>query len=232
MEGSFFGAVPGAFSFLGDMLFKWVPGTVISGLNVGPGAGEVPPVFTGTQMPLSAWSVPELLQRSTAPGVYEGLVQGWFVFTVTTLALSIPFAALALYCMIRVVQIRRAALPGVLAYRRTVKAQDIPRTQLRWRRVTEQANGSSPEGWRLAILEADIMLNELLDLQGYRGETIADKMKQASRANFNSIDAAWEAHKVRNRVAHEPAAHELNSREVRRTISLYERVFKEFLFLE
>ena len=75
------------------------------------------------------------------------------------------------------------------------------------------------------------MLNELLDLQGYKGETIADKMKQVDRAKFNSIDAAWEAHKIRNRVAHEGTTADLDAREARRVIGLYERVFKEFHYI-
>ena len=96
----------------------------------------------------------------------------------------------------------------------------------------DQMSTGTPESWRLAILEADIMLNELLDLQAYKGETMADKMKQVDRANFNTIDLAWEAHKVRNRIAHEGAEHEINAREARRVIDLYERVFKEFRIVE
>ena len=76
------------------------------------------------------------------------------------------------------------------------------------------------------------MLNELLDVLGYRGETMADKMKQVVRGDFNTIDLAWEAHKVRNRVAHEGAEHLLSGREARRVISLYEQVFREFKFIE
>ena len=81
-------------------------------------------------------------------------------------------------------------------------------------------------------MEADIMLNEILDLQGYKGETMADKMKQVDRAGFNTIDNAWEAHKVRNKITHIGNAHLLNSREVRRVMSLYESVFKEFKMIQ
>ena len=76
------------------------------------------------------------------------------------------------------------------------------------------------------------MLNELLDVQGYRGETMADKMKQADRATFRSIDAAWEAHGLRNKVAHQGSALLLNAREARRVIGLYEQVFREFKIIQ
>jgi len=145
--------------------------------------------------------------------------------------LSIPFLAVVIYCWLRILQIRRRERLTFRAAQRTVVSQDIPRTQLRWNRVVDQANSSNPESWRLAILEADIMLNELLDLQGYKGETIADKMKQVDRHKFNSIESAWEAHKIRNRIAHEGGL-TLTPREVRSAITLYERVFREFRYLE
>lgn len=113
-----------------------------------------------------------------------------------------------------------------------VKKQDVPRTQLRWNRIVEQAYSDDEQKWRLAILEADIMLNELLDLKGYSGDTMADKMKQIDRADFNAIDDAWEAHKVRNAIAHKGSAHQLNDRETRRIIGLYEKVFREFKIIE
>ena len=76
------------------------------------------------------------------------------------------------------------------------------------------------------------MLNELLDVLGYRGETMADKMKQVDPAKFNGINLAWEAHRVRNALAHQGSMQELNAREARRVIELFEAVFREFRFVE
>jgi hypothetical protein len=56
---------------------------------------------------------------------------------------------------------------------------------------------------------------------------MADKMRQVDRADFRTIDLAWEAHKVRNRIAHEGSAHSLSAREARRVIDLYDAIFKE-----
>lgn len=100
--------------------------------------------------------------------------------------------------------------------------------QLRWAKIVEHANSTNENDWRHAILDADIMLDELLDAQGYKGDTMGDKLKQVERSDFRTIDMAWEAHKVRNKIAHEGSALSLNDREVRRVISLFEQVFKEF----
>ena len=225
-DATFIGALPGAFWFLGEILFKWVPATVIAVLNTSPSSP-----FANLIGPVALWDVPGLLAQASGPTDFETLLKGWFVFSLVTLLLSIPFLAIVIYCWLRIMQIRRRERLAFRAAQRTVAAQDIPRTQLRWNRVVDQSNSSNPESWRLAILEADIMLNELLDMQGYKGETIADKMKQVDRNKLNSIESAWDAHKIRNRIAHEGGL-TLTPREVRNAIVLYERVFREFRYLE
>ena len=232
MEGgsaTFIGALPGAFWFLGDLLFRWIPATV-SVILTDVSHGTSP--YVNLTDPVAIWNVPKLLAETSDTSTYYGLVQGWYVFSLITLSISIPFLALVLYCWIRIVQIRRMERRALETVRRTVAAEDVPKTQIRWARVLDQAGASTPEAWRLAILEADIMLNELLDVQGYKGETMVDKMKQVDRAQFNTIDLAWEAHKIRNRVAHEGVPADLTPREVRRVIGLYEQVFREFRFIE
>ncbi|MBI2096174.1 MAG: hypothetical protein HYT43_00890 [Candidatus Taylorbacteria bacterium] len=101
----------------------------------------------------------------------------------------------------------------------------------RWQRVEEHLNAASPSEWRLAVLEADIILGEMLDKMGYPGATIGDKLKNVEQSDFETLDAAWEAHKIRNQIAHEGADFSLSQREAGRVIDLYKKVFKEFKFI-
>lgn len=155
-----------------------------------------------------------------------GPIYPWSVF------ISLLLLAGILYCALRIWQIRRIEYHQFHRESHPIEAEDKPRTQLRWNRVMEHASSKEEHEWRLAILEADIMLNELLDVRGYKGETMADKMKQVVRADFNTIDDAWEAHKVRNKVAHEGSQTPLSEQEKNRVIGLYARVFREFGFIE
>ncbi len=184
---------------------------------------------------LSFTERPELI-----PIIKEEIMTGWTAGTVFEVwgilfPISIFFMLLCtagiIYCATRILHIRRAEWASFRKAAHTVLADDVPRTQLRWNRIMEHANSEDEHKWRLAILEADIMLNELLDLQGYKGETIAEKMKMVSRTTFNSIDDAWEAHKMRNKVAHEGTEYHIDEREKNRVIGLYQRVFKEFGFV-
>ena len=98
----------------------------------------------------------------------------------------------------------------------------------RWDGVVALANSSHPSDWRRAILEADIMLNDLLRERGYAGESVGEQLRGASPFHFTSLDLAWQAHKTRNDVAHGGESFPLSERDARATVVLYRRVFEEF----
>jgi hypothetical protein len=78
--------------------------------------------------------------------------------------------------------------------------------------------------WRIGILEADNMLDEVLRNKGYVGEGVGEMLKSAS---FKTVSLAWDAHKIRNRIAHEGSDFQLTEREAKKAFTLYESVFRE-----
>lgn len=231
MEGdaSVTGGIFWALRFLSDIAFRWVPGTVEVVTGTAPDTSL--PIIHAITEPVSMGEMVSFFQTAAAPGTYQYFYHQWSVFVAVSVIVSLFLGAGIVYCVLRIFQIRNNEAERFKAAAHPIATRDISKAQLRWNRILEQAHSDSEQGWRLAILEADILLNELLDVLGYRGETMADKMKQAERATFHTIDLAWEAHLVRNTIAHEGSMRELNSREVRRVVSLYEQVFKEFQFI-
>lgn len=102
-----------------------------------------------------------------------------------------------------------------------------PKVNETWERIRQNGYSEEESRWRLAIIEADIYMDKLLDQKGYVGETVSDKLKQLSENQLSSIQYAWEAHKIRNKIAHEGADFVLTFPETRRVILLYEVVFRE-----
>jgi len=101
----------------------------------------------------------------------------------------------------------------------------------KWLSVERHINSSSPNDWRMAIVEADIMLGDVLQNAGYRGDTIGEKLKGVEPSDMLTLDEAWEAHKARNLIAHQGSNYELNEREARRIIGLYKKVFEEYFYI-
>lgn len=98
--------------------------------------------------------------------------------------------------------------------------EDHPRFAI----VQGYMSSTSEALWRIGILEADNMLAEVLREKGYQGETVAEMLKSAS---FKTVQLAWDAHGVRNRIAHEGSDFQLTEREAKRAFVLYESVFRE-----
>ena len=116
--------------------------------------------------------------------------------------------------------LKAVPLPAGAAYEQKKNEQ--------WEQVVLHMNSVNSADWRLAIIEADVMLDNLLRASGYHGETTGDMLKAVEKSDFTTIEDAWEAHKIRNRIAHSGSSFPLNEREAKRTIVFYENVFKEF----
>lgn len=101
----------------------------------------------------------------------------------------------------------------------------------RWEHILKLADSESESEWRRAIVDADVMLDEMLMSQGYQGDTLGDRLKEANPLQFTTLNAAWAAHKVRNDIAHGGEQFHLTEREVHATIQNYRRVFEEFNYL-
>jgi hypothetical protein len=101
----------------------------------------------------------------------------------------------------------------------------------KWQKIIKLSESQNQSDWRLAIIEADIILDELLEKLQLPGETMGEKLKAVEKSDFTTIESAWEAHKARNMIAHEGSDFLINQREIRHIISLYEAVFKEFYLI-
>jgi len=106
-----------------------------------------------------------------------------------------------------------------------------PQENTRWDHVQLLLKSHNSSDWRQAIIEADVMLDDMLDKMGYPGVSIGDKLKNIEESDFETLDKAWEAHKVRNRIAHDGSEYKLPYNEVARVIGLYHEVFKEFYWI-
>ncbi len=101
----------------------------------------------------------------------------------------------------------------------------------KWKDIEGKINSANPSDWRLAILEADIILFDMLEQMGLPGESLGEKLMAADASFFGTLQEAWGAHKIRNVIAHEGSGYALSYNEARKAIDLYRRVFQEFYFI-
>lgn len=101
----------------------------------------------------------------------------------------------------------------------------------RWETVKKHISSENPSDWKQAVIEADIILDDILTRMGYRGESVGEKLKRVESGDMRSLREAWDAHMVRNRIAHDGSAYALNQLEAQEVIAKYKKVFEEFFYI-
>jgi hypothetical protein len=99
-----------------------------------------------------------------------------------------------------------------------------------WSKVLNLINSTNEADWIKAIIEADKMLEDVVGTMKVDGNTLGERMKNIEAADFPVLQDAWDAHKVRNRIAHEPG-YQLTDREAQRVIGLYGKVFRSVKYI-
>ena len=150
--------------------------------------------------------------------------------------LSIFFITVIAYCIIRMFEIRKKEhhhmMSTINRYLSAEADTTVHKARSEWEAIQDHLASESDENWRLAIIEADRILESLMEEQGFLGDTLGDKLDEAGKVGkIVSIPKAWEAHKVRNQIAHEGMSFNLSKREATRVLGLYEDVFKELGYL-
>ena len=149
----------------------------------------------------------------------------WLWITVLSYLLSLGGLVMLVYILMRIYEVRKRE---EAYYGTMLLAPESTAVSPRWAHIQSLIAGTSPSEWREAIVEADIMLDDMLMRQGYGGDGVGEKLQQVERADFNTLQDAGEAHKVRNQVAHKGSTFDLSETLARRTIARYEAVFREF----
>ena len=150
----------------------------------------------------------------------------WLWIVVIGDALSVAGLFIIVYSMMRLFDLRKreAEYYGKLL----LAPEKAGGMNPRWQHIQSLMASDSQSEWREAITEADILLEDMLTRQGYQGEGVGEKLKSVEPSDFSTLNDAWEAHKIRNQIAHEGSSFDLSETLARRTIARYEAVFREF----
>lgn len=101
----------------------------------------------------------------------------------------------------------------------------------KWDKLLEKIKSNDERDLRLAVIEADSLVDEILKSHGHIGKDMGERLKSFHSGEFEYIDDLWEAHKIRNRLAHEADFH-LPLEEAQRLIEIYNKVLEELLSKE
>jgi hypothetical protein len=109
------------------------------------------------------------------------------------------------------------------AHRQTV--HDVVMRE-RWHATMAKFALATPEAARVAIIEADALVDAALKGMQIEGEHLADRLSNLESDEIKSMPRIWRAHRMRNDLVHTPGFM-ITSQDAERTMRDYEAFLKE-----
>lgn len=78
--------------------------------------------------------------------------------------------------------------------------------QKRWNDIENYLKHQDEMSWKLAVMEADKLLDHALKSRGFGGQTMGERLKLAAY-KYPKIRDVWGAHLTRNKLVHEASFH-------------------------
>ena len=106
--------------------------------------------------------------------------------------------------------------------------QDKEIVSKRWADVENLLELGRPSNFQKAVLEADKIVDFALKKMRVPGETMGDRIRSAQKKfkNYQTYQALWDAHKIRNRIVHEMNSEVLNY-EAKEAITKFKKVLSD-----
>lgn len=101
-----------------------------------------------------------------------------------------------------------------------------PGLGMRWAEVLNHLESAREGEWKFAIIEADKLVDDALRACGFSGDTMGERLMAIDSTHLTTLEGLWQAHKVRNRLAHD-SHYFLRHAEARQAVRLYEETLRE-----
>lgn len=102
---------------------------------------------------------------------------------------------------------------------------DVEKYRVKWLEIEQSLVRNNEASCHMAILNADKLVDQALRDLGFPGDTMGDRLK-ATRGKLTHREELWAAHKLRNRIAHEPDVR-VSYNQARRALSSFKRTLKD-----
>lgn len=168
-----------------------------------------------------------------ALGLYQQFLNWWYekdwgsIYRILTIIFTIVNVFLAVF-IIFVIR-RHAALDKKFPPEGEIVVHTVPlneEVKNTWQDIRELISSPNASDWNMAVIRADGLLDDVLQRQGYEGETMADRLKIVDPTKLPSLDRVWSAHRLRNTIVHGPM--EEHTREtIIHALRSYEQALKE-----
>lgn len=135
-------------------------------------------------------------------------------------AFAMFFLAAAIYFMINSSWLQYKFLEDVTEFF-SWQSYGMREISKRWDKIKNRIESGSESEYKLAVIEADDFLNEIMDERGYDGEDLEEKIKESGKLLAPVFSEVMSAHEVRNSIVYNQD-YSLDAERAKKILDIYE----------
>jgi hypothetical protein len=162
-----------------------------------------------------------LLSPETIPAPYSTVLmvlEGVFLFV------SIAFIVLIFLVLLKTKRLAYRFLEDANEFTK-FRPYEVDKQAKNWKRIIKKLDSGLESEYKLAVIESDIMLEEVLKRIGHIEETIEEKVNATTSTELGNIEEVKRARKVRNDIVYDPD-YSLSLDKAKETLKVYEEAFR------
>jgi len=151
---------------------------------------------------------------------------GWlFILKVVFIFIFLFFLVGIIFFLTRTSWLRYILLSDITEFL-TFRPYGIRKIEKIWSRTKARLDRGLESEYKLAVIEADSMLDDILKRMGYSGETLGERLTKLTAATLPNIEDIKTAHQIRNNIIHDPD-YRLSLDEARKVLDIYEKALRD-----
>lgn len=101
----------------------------------------------------------------------------------------------------------------------------------RWDKIRKKLASGNEAEYKVAIIEADNAIDDLIRRMGYKGENMLERLQDIPAGQLDKLDEIKDAHEIRNRIIHEEKF-KVSRKDANEVLAKYEHFLRHFEVLD
>ncbi len=149
----------------------------------------------------------------------------WFYLKPLFIVISFVFLTAIIWFLLKTSWLKRRITEDASEFV-TFKPLGVRKTPKEWIKIIKKLETGKDSEYKLAVIEADSLLEGKLKRIGQKGDTLVDLLEKLNPSILNNIEKVKQAHKTRNEIVHNPD-YVLTLDQAKETIEVYGKAFRD-----
>lgn len=187
-----------------------------------PGLPNSPKINFGTDLTPQLTDIYDKTFKYIQSFNYHGLL---IDLKTIAIILSIIFGAILIWITIKMGDLYKKEVKEIIG-ELNPPAEAVTAYDNRWQEIRRHVDSFVEAEWKLAVIEADKFVDDVLKTAGFAGESMGERLMLIKPDQIINLQYLWDAHKLRNLLVHD-ANFCLTHQQALFAINAFESVLKE-----